>query len=144
MPTPPTNGYADLYVIRLVTSNPTTTTSYNSADIKITGTTWSVVYPTSVTTVSASPSSPQHYGTNVKFTATLTPPAATGSVQFLNRTTDIGTPVTVATGKASITETTLAAGTNLIDGSCTPTSSGLYGNSVGDLTPSPQLRRRPR
>ncbi len=133
VPTPPTNGYADLYVIRLVTSNPTTTTSYNSADIKITGTTWSVVYPTSVTTVSASPSSPQHYGTNVKFTATLTPPAATGSVQFLNRTTDIGTPVTVATGKASITETTLPAGTNLINAVFTPTSSGLYSNSVGNL-----------
>ena len=126
-----TNSYAGLYVLRLKTSTPAGK-SYDAADIKVTGTTWSVVYPTSVTTVTASPTT-SHYGTTVKFTATLTPSAATGKVQFLNGTTDIGSPVTVATGKATITAATLPAGHDLVYAVFTPTSGGLYSNSAGNL-----------
>jgi hypothetical protein len=127
-----TPTWGGLYVIRLKTSNPSATTTYDSADIKVVGTTWSVVYPTSVTTVAASPASPQDYGTTVKFTATITPSSATGSVQFLNRTTDIGSAVTVHTGKASINVSTLQAGTAIINAVFTPTVSGTSSGSIGN------------
>ena len=129
-----TTSYAGLYVLRLKFSNTTgQAKSYDAADIKITGTTWKVVYPTSVTTVGAAPASPQDFGTKVTFTATITPSSATGSVQFLNRTTDIGSPVTVKTGTASITTTALPAGKDIVNAVFTPTGTGANSGSVGNL-----------
>ncbi len=42
-----TDGYGGVYVLRLVTSGPglSATTTYDAADIQVTGSTWSVVYP---------------------------------------------------------------------------------------------------
>ena len=128
-----TATWGGLYVIRLKTSNPTSTSTYDAADIKIVGTTWSVIYPTSVTTVSASPASPQNYGTTVKFTASITPPSATGTVQFADRSADIGSPVTVHTGKASITTSTLPVGTAIVNAIFKATTAGTSSNSVGNM-----------
>ena len=90
------DGYADMYVLRLKTTHPgSNNTTYDSADIMIdtTTSTWSVVYgnvtPTT-TSLTASPASPQPFGTSVTLTATVTT-GAPGTVQFLDGTTNIGT-----------------------------------------------------
>ena len=99
------SSYYELYAIRLVTSDPTTSTTYDATDIAIDTTTdtWTVVYPapaiSTATVLTATPSSPQAYGTTVKLTATVTP-AVAGTVQFEEGSTDIGSPVAVTSGKA--------------------------------------------
>ena len=106
------DGYAGLYVLRLISSHPTTTTSYDSADIQITGTgptaTWSVVYPvptltSTTTTLTTTPASPQKVGTTVTLNASVSP-SAPGTVQFKVGSTDIGSPVTVTNGTASTSD----------------------------------------
>ena len=134
-----TDGYAGMYVLRLFTSASglPATTSYDSADIQLTGTNWSVVYPAptaigTTTSVSATPSSPQGSGTNVTITATVSP-AAPGTVQFQVGTTDIGAPVTVDnTGKASIETTTLPIGTDTLNAVYTPGQFADYVGSSGN------------
>ncbi|HTW20501.1 MAG TPA: hypothetical protein VME70_09860, partial [Mycobacteriales bacterium] len=73
-----TDGYAGLYQLRLKTSvaGQSPTTSYDSVDIQVTGSSWSVVYPAPVatpttTTLGTSPTSPQEAGTPVTLTATV-------------------------------------------------------------------------
>jgi hypothetical protein len=127
----PTPAYTGIYEIRLKTMSPATT-AYDATDIKVTGTTWSVVYPTSVTTIMASPTSPQHAGTKVTFTATITPSTATGTVQFKTGSTDIGSPVAVTAGTASITTSTLPLGTDLVSATFSPTVDDAYSSSIGN------------
>ena len=68
--------------------------------------------PGSTTTVlGVSPAGPVAAGTTETITATVTPGAAAGTVQFLDGVTPIGAPVTVSGGAAQTT-TTLAAGTH--------------------------------
>jgi len=134
------DGYAGIFVLRLVTSAPGQglTTSYDSADIQITGTTWSVVYPTptlkaTTTKLVATPASPQLSGTAVHLTATVSP-TAPGKVQFKNGTTNIGAAVTVAAGKASISTSTLPVGVNALHAVFTPTKFTAYKGSTGTLS----------
>ena len=100
------DGYTGMYQLRLYTNAPhkTQTTVYDSADILISGSTWSVVYPASATptttTLTASPASPQPVGTQETLTTTISPSAAPGTVQFEVNGTDIGNPVTVSGGSA--------------------------------------------
>lgn len=132
------DGYAGIYVIRLITDAPDkpATTSYDSADIQVTGDTWSVVYSqdnvTSTTTsLTTSPASPQVSGTSVTLTATVSPSAATGTVQFEYGSTDIGSPVTVSGGTASISTTSLPVGTDDLSAVFTPATLSGYGGSTG-------------
>jgi hypothetical protein len=67
------------------------------------------------TTVSSS-LNPSAVGQSVKFTASVTPTSATGTVQFLDGTTVIGT-ATVSSGSAAFSTTTLAQGTHSITAS---------------------------
>lgn len=97
------DGYVGMYQLRLYTNaaHKSQTTTYDSADILISGSSWSVVYPATTTTTTvlgASPTSPQPFGTPETLTATVSPSAATGTVQFEDGTTDIGGPVTVSSG----------------------------------------------
>jgi hypothetical protein len=129
------DGYAGLYVLRLISSNPTTTTSYDSADIQITGSTWSVVYPaptltSTTTTLTTTPASPQTQGTSVTLNASVSP-SAPGTVQFEVGSTDIGTPVTVTGGTASTTTTTLPLGSDSLSAVFTPQSGSAYSGSTG-------------
>ena len=133
------DGYAGLYVLRLISSHPTTTTSYDSADIQITGTgptaTWSVVYPaptltSTTTTLTTTPASPQKVGTPVTLNASVSP-SAPGTVQFKVGSTDIGTPVTVTGGTASTTTTTLPLGSNSLSAVFTPAQFAAYSGSTG-------------
>ncbi len=83
------------------------------------------------TTLTASPASPQQYGTPETLTATVSPSAAPGTVQFDVNGTDIGTPVTVSGGIAHTQTSTLPVGTNSLTALFTPTSGSGYGGSTG-------------
>ncbi len=61
----------------------------------------------------ASSLNPSTAGSAVTFTASVTPSAATGNVQFLDGSTVLGT-VTLSNGSASLTTSSLAAGTHSI------------------------------
>ena len=139
-----TDGYGNVYELRLFTSNSGGTSSnYDAADIQVSGSTWSVVYPTvspitTATGLGETPSSPQVGGTSVTLNATVTPTAATGTVQFEYGTgtpTLIGSPVTVSGGTASIATTTLPVGTDSLSAVFTPsTPAGFvlgYATSTG-------------
>jgi Big-like domain-containing protein len=83
------------------------------------------------TTVTASPVSPTTSGTSVTFTATVTPSAAAGTVQFMDGTSALGSPVTVSSGTAtSAAVTTLSTATHSITAVFTPTNSALYTTST--------------
>ncbi len=131
------DGYAGIYVLRLYTSatGKPAGTSYDSADIQISGNSWSVVYPApsliaTATTLSTTPASPQVAGTSVQLNATVSP-AVSGTVQFEVGTTAIGTPVTVASGAASISTTTLPVGADNLSAVFTPSTGSAYAGSTG-------------
>lgn len=143
-----TSGYEGFYVIRLITSAPSkpATTSYDSADIQVTGSTWSVVYTqnnatSTSTALSTSPASPQVSGTSVTLKAAITPSTAPGTVQFEYGSTDIGSPVAVSGGTASISTTSLPVGTDNLSAVFTPTALSGYAGSTGTgtytITPPP-------
>jgi hypothetical protein len=75
------------------------------------------------TTVVASNSNPSTFGQAVTFTAAVSPSTATGTVQFLDGGSLIGTG-TLAGGTASLTISTLASGTQTI--------SAVYGGDAND------------
>jgi hypothetical protein len=93
------------------------------------------------TTLSISPST-QQYSDNVSLTASVLPASATGSVQFRKSVdggttfTDLGSPVTVATGSAVLTDHQVlqAAGT-AVQFKAVFTASGNFANSTSDATP---------
>ncbi|MGD0883238.1 MAG: Ig-like domain-containing protein, partial [Acidimicrobiales bacterium] len=131
------DGYAGMYQLRLKTSAPghPGNTTYDSADILVSGSTWSLVYPTTLTTstLTTTPATPVTPGTSVQVTDTVSPSDATGTVQFLNGSTDIGTPVTVSGGTASTTTSSLPAGTDNLYAIFTPdATSGGNGYSASD------------
>ena len=66
--------------------------------------------PTS-TTLALSPASPQPQGSPITLTASVLPAGATGTVQFLDGTSKVGTPTSVSNVSATLTTTTLSAGT---------------------------------
>jgi hypothetical protein len=78
------------------------------------------------TVVTASLASPQSAGTAVTFTASVTPSAATGTVQFKDGSSNLGSPVSVAGGHAVSAPIAPAVGTHPITAVFTPTSSGAY------------------
>ena len=131
------DGYAGLYVLRVKTSGTSAgvSTSYDSADIQVTGSTWSVVYPTptlstTTTTLTTSPTSPQVAGTSVTLTATVSP-SAPGTVQFESDGSDIGSPATVTGGTATLSTTALPAGTDNLSAVFTPAQFAAYSGSTG-------------
>jgi hypothetical protein len=112
---------------------------YYSTDIKITGTTWTQVFPappvaakSTVTTLSASPD-PSVVGGTVTLTATETASDSThpaGSVQFTDGSTNIGSPVAVsAGGVASTTTSSLTLGAHGLTSVFTPTAAGYTGST---------------
>src|SRR6266566_8739923 len=73
-------------------------------------------YASSTTTLTAVPASPQPYATSVTFTATvanqgITP---TGTIQFNDGATPLGSPVTVSGGSAQLTTSALSVATHTI------------------------------
>jgi putative cell wall-binding protein len=84
---------------------------------------------TTTTSVGATPASPTTVGTSVTFTATVSPSAA-GSVQFMDGTSALGSPVTVSSGTASLTTTALSQATDSITAVFTPTSPAAFSASI--------------
>jgi hypothetical protein len=85
--------------------------------------------PTQVATttaLAATPASPVVQGTSVKLTATVAPAAAAGSVRFLDGATQIGSPVPVSGGTASLTTTALTVGTHTLTAAFTPADAAAY------------------
>jgi len=130
-------GYQGVYELRLKSSNPTTTTTYDATDIQITGTTWSVVYPSVVlnpTTIAltATPPSTQTFGQSVSLSATISP-AVAGSIQFENNGSAIGAPVSETNGTAATTTAalgvTLPLGSDTLDAVFTPAANLAYSGS---------------
>ena len=138
------DGYASMYQLRLYTNAPrkSQTTTYDSADISINTTngTWSVVYPESPTLLSLAATAPgtQPWGTAETLTATVTPAnsgPATGSVDFKDGTTDLGTVSVNGSDQAAITlGSPLPVGTNAITATYTPTSGSGFSASNASTT----------
>lgn len=136
--------YQNLYQIRLETANSQgvfQTGKYDVADVLVSGTTWTQVYPTpaagptaTTTTLTATETSPQNVGTTIHLTATLLPTSAAGSVQFVDGSTNIGSPIPVTSGHATTSTSALAAGPHTLHAVFTPTDSTAFGTSTGDLS----------
>lgn len=125
----------NVYQIRLYTSG-TNVNTYYSADILVSGSTWTQVYPAVATATStsvsfgASPSGHQSPGGTVDLTATLAPSAAAGTVQFKDGGTNVGSPVAVSSGTATLSTTSLAAGSHSLTAQFIPTDSSVYAPST--------------
>jgi hypothetical protein len=121
------DGYAHLYQIRLLTSKPQEgiSTTYDSADISISGSTWTLVYSGAGTAtsihLSTSPAKAK-YGAKVTLKATVSPATAAGKVQFRDGSKVIRS-VKVSKGRASLTDSALPGGKNKITARFVPSSS---------------------
>lgn len=126
-PNTATDAYANLYQIRIKTSD----TKYLSTDISISNGTWSQVYPSvavgTTTTLSVAPTS-----TGQTLTAAVTPSGATGSVQFLDGGAAIGSPVAVSSDAASLA-TDLAPGSHNLTATFTPDDQVNLSNSTSPV-----------
>lgn len=74
------------------------------------------VNPAATTTTLTSSPNPSAFGASVKFTATVSPATATGTVQFFDGTTSLGSAA-VSGGTASLSTSALAAGAHSITAS---------------------------
>ncbi len=74
------------------------------------------------TTVLTSDVNPSIFGTNVTFTATVDPAAATGNVQFNIDGTNVGAPVALVAGVATYSTSALAVGSHTV--------TATYGGSI--------------
>ena len=144
-----TDGYAHIYELRLKTSKAGLglSTTYDSVDILVSGTTWSVDYPTptlsaTTTTLTTSPTSPQTAGTSVTLTATISP-AVAGTVQFSVGGTNLGSPVAVSGATAQLITSTLPVGTDALSAVFTPAATLAYAGSTGtasySVNPAPAV-----
>jgi hypothetical protein len=93
-----------------------------------------VVGTATSTALSLTPTSPQNQGTSLTLTATVTP-TATGTVQFMDGSTALGTPQTVASGVATLTTSSLTVGSHSLTAVFTPTSgNGFLGSTSAAST----------
>lgn len=137
----PTDGYANMYVLRLKTSakGMAGNTTYDSADIEVdnTNSTWTVVYSqglqaTTTTSLTLSPASAAYHGATVKLTAKLTPSAAAGSVQFLDGSKVLKT-VAASAGEATYSTDSLADGVHKLSAAFVPTNTADFAASASSV-----------
>ncbi|WP_244872284.1 Ig-like domain repeat protein [Catellatospora sp. TT07R-123] len=101
----------------------TSATAYQSTDPNA---------PVSTTTsLGIAPAAPVVQGTTVTLTATVTPAAATGTVQFFDGATPLGGPVTVASGSASLSTAALTAATHSLKAAFTPSGAPYTASESG-------------
>ncbi len=91
----------------------------------------SIANPTTTALALTTGSNPSNGGVSVTFTATVTGPSPTGSVQFYDGITLIGTATLNGSSQASITTATLAAGPHAL--------TALYPGTVGNSPSSSAL-----
>ncbi|XVV13317.1 Ig-like domain repeat protein [Actinoplanes sp. CA-131856] len=92
------------------------------------------------TALSVSPSGPVEQYTAVTLAATVTPSAAAGKVQFTDGGQNIGAPVTVSGGAATLTTSSLGAGDHAFTARFVPANSGAY---TGSESPAVNLNVKP-
>jgi hypothetical protein len=109
-------GSAALSLSTLAAGSHSITAAYSgdSSDAASTSTALAQTVNKAATTVAlASSKNPQASGSSVTFTASVSPTAATGSVEFLDGTAVLGT-VTLSGGKAALSLSTLSVGAHSI------------------------------
>lgn len=106
------NGIATFNIATLSAGSTVLTANYagSASYLASSGSLTQVVRTPSTTTLAATPS-PAAYGALVTLTATVTPAAATGSVQFLNGSTSLGS-ANLASGQAQLAVSNLPTGSN--------------------------------
>jgi hypothetical protein len=95
-------------------------------------------YTNTATTLAASPSGSAASGSDVTFTATVSPSNAAGQVQFMDGKTDLGAPVTVSDGQAVYSTLVLAAGSHSLAATFGPLpsdTSDTWGSSTSAVLP---------
>ncbi len=75
-----------------------------------------VVNPSPTTTAIASNNNPSAFGQTVTLTATVSPANATGTVQFNDGNINLGSPVALSNGRATLTTSSLSVGVHSITG----------------------------
>jgi len=113
---------------------PTSTTTYSASSSAALA--YHVNGPAVATTVQVNGPTTGSVGTPISYTATVTPTAAAGKVQFIVNGTNAGSPVTVSGGSApfSYTPTTTDGGHNVVvTATFTPTDPASY-NASSDTT----------
>jgi hypothetical protein len=68
-------------------------------------------------------------------TAAVTPAAATGTVQFMDGSTNIGDPVIVSNGKATQSTSTLSVGSHQLSAVFAPADPARFGPSTAQAVP---------
>lgn len=97
----------------------TTTPYYNlatglgSVDGNVLINNWAITLANSATTVTANPSAAT-FGQSVSISATVTGSSPTGTVQFKDGTTNLGSAVTLSSGAASLNTSALAVGSHTV------------------------------
>lgn len=94
--------------------------------------------PTTTTTeLAGSPPSPVEAGTEVTFTAVVTPASAAGTVQFSEVSgaspVALGAPVAVSGGTATLATSSLAVGTRQVRATFTPTNAAAFTSSQSPI-----------
>ncbi|MEV4312600.1 Ig-like domain-containing protein [Actinocrispum sp. NPDC049592] len=86
---------------------------------------------TTSTALAVTPAGPVNQGTNVTLTATVTPGAAAagGTVQFKDGATNLGSPVAVNQGTATLSTTALPVGTRSLTAVFSHTASNISGST---------------
>ncbi|HVX20616.1 MAG TPA: Ig-like domain repeat protein [Acidimicrobiales bacterium] len=138
-----TGTYAGLYQLRLKTSGTgrSFTTTYDSADISVSGSTWTLVYPppstTPTVTASVTPTASVH-GQSVTYSATVTGSlgTATGSVAFTTVGSTTLCTATLSDGSGSCTAANAPVGTDTVTGTYTPGATYSSASGTTSLTVS--------
>ncbi len=87
------------------------------------------------TALAVSPANTAQQFSTVTLSATVSPAAAAGTVQFTDGTTNIGAPVTVSGGAATLTTSTLAVGAHSFTATFTPANATAYVGSASAAVP---------
>lgn len=131
---PVTGGTATMSIATLSVGPHVITAVYSGDAMNATSTSSAAtetINPRTSAVALTSSANPSVFGQTVTFSASLTPAAATGTVQFVDGSTVLGT-VSVANGSAAFTTATLTVGTHSI----TASYSGDTNDSPGASTPT--------
>ncbi|MFF2850655.1 Ig-like domain repeat protein [Streptomyces sp. NPDC058001] len=86
------------------------------------------------TALAVSPSGSTDQGDAVTLTATVSPAGATGTVQFRDGATALGSPVAVTSGTAALTTSNLTVGSHSLTAEFTPSGSGYNASASAAVT----------
>ena len=114
---------------------PTDTAAFGASSSSTVGYQITAKQPTATTTtLVVTPAGTAVAGTSVQLSASVTPAAAAGSVQFVDLASgspvSVGSPVTVSGGTATTSTTSLAQGNHSIEAVFTPTEATVYTTST--------------